>query len=744
MNSLHLIRISAFLTSLIAVGTASASSVPQVCRPDFQNLASSSSSLQAKNPAVTIIGGNINPSASAPASGGIRLTESSFGQPFSQWTPGDTYAADVVAQVRAALYPAAGSTRTQVLQSTAAFRYKTLLFTPDGTDTDVTNYFTKIGEWFDEDDRVLAKQQIPILQAAIARAPFDTGLRNTLLDVYYDLAVAEMQFASKELSELAIMRLGFVQTDPFIIDDEIASYESLVARVGGVLDQYRGLFCEPMDGVEPSDFDPDPKVKGMPMGYYLFIRSQKNRNLTASKYLDGTTEKSVPTVNAPAPGQAYTAIPRPDNEVLFSGYKDYTTIYTIMGRYIQYQADLARLRGMRQAPQDLVLARNATSQMQGILARDFQTMQGMFQGITFPPGDASGVNAAVSAVETALADITNVRAFLNGQSNLLGLDPNFLMLVQDNNPNLLTGPRESFDVLKDSLIGPNKPLTVALKLMTEAEDRYDDFKGSVDQVVSELDDLEETYQDRFQQITGYETTDVPGFDGTSKPSSGSELNVVERTIAALKARNAKLGELDEQLAGDLTAASASVTEAEGLQATFQSAKQTYIDTTNDVYTNAQISAGVAAGVQAATDTAFEIAGTDAATTFGSGGANIGAITASGVANGAAQVANAAIQLEYRPATGPRRFGFRNKSRRLRGRTHGQPGQAGSRCDQARGICQAIGDLGYHHPVGPGTGADKPHCCMRSRASSKNSPATPPLSARSTTRIPSITSRRRMP
>lgn len=646
MNSLRLIRIFTFLSGFITVGSAAASSVPLVCRPDFQNLASSSAVLQGRNPAVVIIGGNINPPSTAPASGGTRLTESSFGQPFAQWTPGDTYAADVVAQVRAALYPTAGSTRTQVLASQAAFRYKTLLFSPAPGEVRVTNYFESINQWFGDAERTLAKAQIATLNAAIARAPFDTSLRNTLLDVYYDLAIAEMQFASKKLSELAAMRLGLVQSDPFIIDNEIAAYESLVALVGGVLDQYRGLFCEPMDGVEPSDFDPDPKVQGMPMGYYLFIRSQKNRNLTASKYVDAAgIEKSVPTVDSPAPGQPYTVTPRPNNEILFSGYKDYTTIYTIMGRYIQYQADLARLRGMRQAPQDLVKARNATSHMQSTLARDFQTMQGMFQGITFPPGDASGVNAAVSAVETALADVTNVRAFLNGQSNLLGLDPNFLMLVQDNNPNLVTGPRESFDVLKDSLIGPNRPLTVALYLMAEAKTRYNAFRGSVDQVVTELDNLEETYQDRFQQITGYETTDVPGFNGISKPNSGSELNVVERTITGLKARNLKLGELGVQLEGDLTEASASVTEAEGLRTTFLNAKETYITTTSDAYTKAMVSAGIAAGVQAATDTAFEIAGVDGITTATTVGGNVIAIGVAGVINTVAQATNAVLQLE---------------------------------------------------------------------------------------------------
>jgi len=129
MNSPRFLRIATFLSGFITIGPALAS-IPQICRPDYQNLASSGSFLQGKNATVTIIGGHVSRTVTAPFSGNLRLTESSFGQPFAQWIASDNYAANVVAQVRAALYPAAGSTRTQVLASIAAFRYKTLLFSP--------------------------------------------------------------------------------------------------------------------------------------------------------------------------------------------------------------------------------------------------------------------------------------------------------------------------------------------------------------------------------------------------------------------------------------------------------------------------------------------------------------------------------------------------------------------------------------------------------------------------------------
>ena len=101
-----------------------------------------------------------------------------------------------------------------------------------------------------------------------------------------------------------------------------------------------------MDGVETSDIDPSA-TPGTPFGYYIFQKQQPKRNNTASRYFatsDGAaTQESVPN---PA-----GADPRPLDEVLFEGYKDYTTVLQLMGDLLRYTADLNRLRGMRQLPQ---------------------------------------------------------------------------------------------------------------------------------------------------------------------------------------------------------------------------------------------------------------------------------------------------------------------------------------------------------------------------------------------------------
>ena len=636
---------SAALLLCLTTGPVSAA-VTTLARPDYQNLSSANAAVQAKNPAVNITaGGVVKPAATAPTNGADRLTECSFGEPFTPWGPDDgSWAHDLAASVRASVYGAPGLTRAQLLGSTFPFRYKRLLFSPEAGETDVTNHFQKIGDWYGQAERDAANAQIAVLRDAIAASPFNTGLRHLLLDIYYDLAVAEMQFANKKLAELATMRLGFVATGPFIIDTEIQAYEEMVAFVESVLDKYQELLSEAIEGVEPSDFDPDPAVKNMPMGYYIFIRGQKTRNATPSQYVDESgTDRTVPTVGTDPDGngpQVPPVVSRPDNEVLFAGYKDYVTLLNILGRYVQYQADLARLRGMRQAAADLTKARAATTRMQKDIARDFITLKGMFPNETFLPGDASGVNAATNSVETALADVTNVRSFLNGKSNLLGLDPHFLLLVQDTSPPV-GGPRDSFDVLKERLKGPNQPLTVALDLMATAEARYNTFRASVDRVTQELADVEDAHASRFREITGYDYGASPGYKGFANPAVTSELFTAEQTIAGLEDRRTLLLQLGGKLKEDADLADQAVQYSIQLRNEMLAASEKYRTDTNAIYLELGIVQGLAAVAGVAMDTTFEMLGADPAGAVLSGGGTLAGIAAAGGANALAQGAAAA-------------------------------------------------------------------------------------------------------
>lgn len=626
----------AFLLAVVltAAGQTSAA-VAILVRPDFQNL--SGPALNPVNPGVISLQGLIQPAATAPSDGALRLTEASFGQPFSPWiSPTEdrtnpTYAAEVAAAVRRVLYPQRGALRPEVLNSGAAFRYKWLLFSPNPGEVDVTTHFQSMTNWFGDPERRLVDAQIAILRDALAVNPLDTGLRHLLLDCYHDLAVAEMQFTKQGMASLAAKHLGLTVTSPFVIDDEIKVYTNVIAIEAAVLAKYGELLSTTLEGVDPSDFDAR-ELPGKPMGLYTFLHEQPYRNAIASEYATESGVAVIPDYDS----VSHAAIVRdPDNLVLFSGYKDYVTLLQIMGQYIQHNAELARLRGMRQAPNDLTLARNAISLIQKATATDFCLLRSQVRR-SFPPGDASGVNAAINGVETALADISGVRAFLNGTVNLLGLDPNFLLLVQGAN---LSGTfnNESFDVLFGLLKGPNQPLTDALSKLATATTEYQTFRASVDRVVADLSNVDSTYQERYIAITGYGVDEDPGFQGVARPFSGSELDLVEQSITSLKERNETLRALNAQLQHDLATSEWAVNLATNLNRSLDQAQQRYIADTRALYTDMATTAGLAAGLQAGFDLTSGIAGASAVW----GGIIVGI---AGAANTAAQTANAVVQV----------------------------------------------------------------------------------------------------
>ena len=94
-------------------------------RADYRNTSSSQTATQQKNPGVASFSGYIKGSQSQTANN-VVLQECAFGQAFSQWYPSDTYAAPIVASVKAALYPVPNpaTTRTAIQNSGKAFRYK--------------------------------------------------------------------------------------------------------------------------------------------------------------------------------------------------------------------------------------------------------------------------------------------------------------------------------------------------------------------------------------------------------------------------------------------------------------------------------------------------------------------------------------------------------------------------------------------------------------------------------------------
>ncbi len=601
-------------------------------RADFQNLSSEQSTAQLQNPGVAFYGSYFN-NTDDPQNGSVVIEEATFGQAFSQWFPSGAYGSGIVAEVNDVLYPNTDdiNTRTGIETSGKPFRYKWLLY--EGTGTDVTAFdVTDLGDWFTQADRDAIRVQIAAMKKAVAASPLDTGLRTQLLDLYYDFAVAEMQIVKPLLAKLARFHLGLetLPSGKFIIDEEIETFEEIVAGFDQALEQYRDLIGIPFPGIDPSNFDSNEPF-GTPMGRYVFIKEQRRRNTEPAEYANEEGVLEVPQPDLTGEGPPSTP------GILFNGgYKDLNALLQIMGQRKQHLASLARLRGIRKAPGDLAIARQYLDQAAGSDDTDLQLIKGWFPEL-FPPDlnalsqeerealttiqTNSGVLASLATIDAGRIDLMETSAFLNGSHNLLGFDPEFLLLVQDQTGQV--PPKESFDTLREMLKGPNQPLTVALeKLGTElpptgAIGLYLNFQQKVDKVADDIDDLDDALDDRFFAITGFEPNAEPGFTLTNpNPTTGSELGGVLATIENLKvrqlARDSAFQELNSQLAesadGVKGAAVAALESALNKEQALLLAGEKYKATTRPLY-DEMIGASVkSATAQAAFDTVAATAG----------------------------------------------------------------------------------------------------------------------------------------
>jgi hypothetical protein len=607
----------------------------------------------------------------SPVTSAFLLSEYSFGTNFPTYqTPYDGFADDVlfsgrrladgvtIPAVYSILYPAGYGTsggitanRATITSSGAVFRYKWLMYGEEPGSTDpnppILNIFNEDADsnnWFTERDRLVAREQIGVLQEALAYDPLNRQLQSTLLDIYYDWAVAEMQFARKKLVALATVRLGLLTSSAFIIDEEIEAYKELVEITEGVLELYGELFSFEMEGFNPADLyatGQDPSG-GAPFGYFIFQNEVPLRSQT-------------PTQFAPTDGSVVTNVITPGSTNTFSGFKDYRTILTILGDHIQHQAELGRLRGMRRATtadgDDITVARNGLTASQGGAATMVGLFDRMFTQFDFddPLYDDTGVRGAKVTASTALNDAQGVRSFLNGTSNILGLDPNFLLLLPAEPNNSLF---DTYDLMKVKLSEEDGPLQVALEdlgiptqsspLPQGARQEYETFRESVDKVAAELTGLEGDFAARFEDITGYRyETEGDQWNGIRpKLGVGSELATADLAIDSLARQNVTLGNITLQLLDDISKAEEAVTLANGISTSITGAESSYESTTSSAWTEIHTWAGAAAGAQAVADGVYAASGVDGASTLFSGGGTVAAIGIAAAVNTGVQTAAA--------------------------------------------------------------------------------------------------------
>lgn len=706
-------RFSSFLTLAAATSLAAAQTnhIGQVVRADFKNVVPSAQNGNAVN--FTTTGLTRDPTPSQPASQPFALPQFTMGGSFATYeTPYEGFTNEVlftgrtlvrivdeetgatepvtVPGVYTKLYPEGYGTpggitadRATITSSNAVFRYKWLMYGEEPGSTDpnpailnIFNETTDSNTWFTDADRAEARKQIAVLQEALAYDPLNRDFQSALLDIYYDWAVAEMQFARKKLVSLATVRLGILTASTFIIDEEIEDYKELVKITGDVLKLYGELFSFEMEGFNPSDLYGD-STGGAPFGYFIFQNQVPFRNQTPTQYASGAGVNDViePTSVDPVTGEKNYPI------TTFSGFKDYRTILTILGDHIRYQAELGRLRAMRRAESpdgdDITVARNGLTETQQNAATAVCLFDHMFSLYNFddPQLDATGVRGAKATAKTALIEAQGVRSFLNGTSNSLGLDPNILLLVPSPTGSDLF---DTYDILVQKLSEEDGPLQVALEDLgvstpsapspTGARQTYNTFRESVDRVSGELTGLEDDFKARFLAITGYNfDTEGDQWDGLCAkrkidPATGqpyvcnprpvnalgtpvdvfdkSELGDAERAIDSLIRQNITLGKITSQLLKDAAAAEEAVSLAKGISGAITGAQAEYESKASSAWTEIQTWAGLAAASQSVTDGAYAVTGVDGASTLFSGGGNVAAIGIATAVNTGVQTAAA--------------------------------------------------------------------------------------------------------
>ena len=633
--------------------------------PDFANVLTNSQDNPAGQNSLALFSGSVGaysppgsglPPATPASADGIQLASCGFGQMLARAVPFAQFEVETIRLAQTLLYPPeSATTRDLIAGSSAAFRYKQLLY--NGSGTEVRAEFEGIASYFGDPERQAARAGIDVLRQALKYSPLNRQLRHALLDAYYDFIVAEVQAVKTHLAEVARYRLGLATIPPgdFIIDHEITGYLAILDKYGGILDEYGKLFVD-RGGVDVSQID-SGATPGIVLGQWIFQQEQPLRNQMAAQFRDAAGNLStVPLQGGTQP-------------TLFAGYKDYVALLGVLRDYAQSAAELAKLYGMRgrttvPAGQkddptlgfELIDATNReillnTSLLHALLPNAIPPE---------PATDASGVRAALAGVLASAAELTKVSGFLSSELNVLGYDPDFLALISTFVDAGSQHLWDSYDALRGWLDHPNETSSIlgrARNAFAEAATKYDAYRGFADEVFEEMSDNEQAYAQRYLEICGYLPTDAadpypspvpagryPPVNPTvpashsNNPRAGSELRQAHQSIEQSNAKATQLAQSGALLNTQFESATARLAASNNRSNAIIAATKTYHDvitTERDTITHWNAAqAGTQAAYDMVADVAGQLAAADFVPTWGWGAA---------IATGVAGVANIAVQ-----------------------------------------------------------------------------------------------------
>lgn len=371
----------------------------------------------------------------------------------------------------------------------AAFAYQTLLY-EGGPGSFITRH-DLIGSLYGPVNREHADEAEELLRFSYPNA---TGAlvedyEQLFLDLAYGRAAAQLILSKDTVRNLDTERLE-VRTDLFL-DPEIATLETALEQSTLGLEAYLLLLQDSL-GVPP--------IAGQPAGRSLFARHVPGRELVSPIDTD--------------------ADPDSDPDQLLSGYKDLVLIYDSLRHHARTAADLVELLTARDGTGDASTARTLIGDTQRLVFEQRLLLESLFPELDEGAREELGLDVLSGSIDAALSDLAAFELNLNGTLNLLGYEPDFLMLIQNQSAIF-----DSFDSFRAILQQSNSALGVAKSNRESGLDAIAAYGNTQDALEAEFTRLADSSNSsiitRLTEIVGVPFGEA-GYD-TPTENVGSEI-----------------------------------------------------------------------------------------------------------------------------------------------------------------------------------------------------------------------------
>ncbi|WP_445357762.1 fibronectin type III domain-containing protein [Microbulbifer sp. ANSA002] len=385
----------------------------------------------------------------------------------------------------------------------AAFRYLDLMYVID-TDNAIINAYASgnatepFSTLYGVNERERASQVESFILEQLAIYPDNENLQRFTLDVYYDRAVAEMILANEGIDHARIGRLG---GDPR--ENEIEHLETAHVLLSQALLQYESLL----------KFNPQ-----------FLAEWGASRGQTSPRYYDPDDFAQKDVIPA---------------DQLFSGYKDVVMLYKLMSKLAETKVNQVRLSVIDGQTNTTLLAQmmnDVANLYEKLIAVD-SLVQDIFVDIDFTKAQGhSGLPETVQEFGIQLSALSNTISWLSGDTNILGIPDDTLLIVQGYGVDSDTG-FDSYDVLSEFLDGGL--IASAKQQFIDAENSYDNYRHRIDTLSTEYTDRHQQLSDWIFELLGMEVD--PGCHQSSCVVVGD--NAEYGSAIALQASNIESAQL---------------------------------------------------------------------------------------------------------------------------------------------------------------------------------------------------------